>query len=150
MDHDEKVALLKQKLQRLQSLKKALDHVQGAEVRSSGDGLNGRGDTSMNQQFANLGNNQVNEGPRQPTDKELFGHLVPSEEQVRQAEDSYENHHNNFYREVQQPIKQDERFLKKSGDIEENNVSFVDSLTPEQREQYEARTKAIDRKNVLK
>jgi hypothetical protein len=41
---------------------------------------------------------------RQPTDQELFGHLVPTEEQIKKAEDEWGNGLNNFFREVQKPI----------------------------------------------
>jgi len=31
------------------------------------------------------------EPPKQPTDKEMFGHLIPSEEQLRKAQEDWEN-----------------------------------------------------------
>lgn len=43
--------------------------------------------------------------PAQPTDEQLFGHLVPSEEMVKTAENNYENFHNNFYNEVIKPVE---------------------------------------------
>ena len=42
---------------------------------------------------------------RQPTDQELFGHLVPSEDQVKAAEDQWANGLNKFFNEVKKPIE---------------------------------------------
>lgn len=42
---------------------------------------------------------------RQPTDQELFGHLVPSESQVKAAEDQWSNGLNKFFNEVRKPIE---------------------------------------------
>ena len=42
--------------------------------------------------------------PQQPTDEQLFGHLVPTEEQVQKAEREYENKFNDFFNEVKKPV----------------------------------------------
>jgi isochorismate hydrolase len=42
---------------------------------------------------------------RQPTDQEMFGHLVPSEDQVKAAEDQWSNGLNKFFNEVRKPIE---------------------------------------------
>jgi hypothetical protein len=42
--------------------------------------------------------------PRQPTDEEMFGALVPSEEQVQKAEKQWSGSFNNWLAEAQKPI----------------------------------------------
>lgn len=46
----------------------------------------------------------LQKGLRQATDEELFGHLVPSEEQIEKAENWYENGMNEAFKEMQKPI----------------------------------------------
>lgn len=41
--------------------------------------------------------------PKQPTDQEMFGHLIPSEEQIQKAEDKWNNTFN-WLQEAQKPI----------------------------------------------
>lgn len=43
-------------------------------------------------------------GLRQPTDQEMFGALVVSQEQIDAAEVAYQNKINNFYKEVNKPL----------------------------------------------
>jgi len=43
--------------------------------------------------------------PKQPTDEQLFSHLVVSEEQVKTAETKWENLFNDFYKSVRQPVE---------------------------------------------
>ena len=43
--------------------------------------------------------------PKQPTNKELFGHLVPSEETLKKADDAYNNCFNKFYNDSKKPIE---------------------------------------------
>lgn len=68
-------------------------------------------------------------GFRQATDEELFGHLVVSEEQVQKAEQDWNNQINDFYKEASKPLeKQDSRENLDWG----SGKSFNDSLTPEE------------------
>jgi hypothetical protein len=43
--------------------------------------------------------------PQQPTDEQMFGHLVVSEEQAKAAQEQWENCFNDFYKSVNQPIE---------------------------------------------
>ena len=54
------------------------------------------------------------QGVRQPTDKELFGHLVPTEEQVLEAEKAYDKCISGFY--DQENLKDIDK-LNKSDDM---------------------------------
>lgn len=42
--------------------------------------------------------------PKQPTDQQMFGHLVVSEEQVKAAETKWNDTFNSFYKAVKEPI----------------------------------------------
>lgn len=42
--------------------------------------------------------------PKQPTDEEMFGHLVVSQEQVDKAKDEFENKLNNFFDAARKPL----------------------------------------------
>lgn len=42
--------------------------------------------------------------PAQPTDEQLFGHLVPTEEQVEKAEKKWDGTFNDFFKEVNKPV----------------------------------------------
>ena len=42
--------------------------------------------------------------PRQPTDEEMFGHLVVSQEQVDAAKEAFDNKIVDFFKEAQKPI----------------------------------------------
>jgi hypothetical protein len=66
-----------------------------------------RNEDTMAQQLANLLVNKSMLGqqpPKQPTDQELFGHLVPSEDQIAKAEDKWSNGMNEFFKEVTKPL----------------------------------------------
>lgn len=43
--------------------------------------------------------------PKQPTDEQMFGHLVVTEEQAKAAEDAYNNMFTDFFKQVQAPIE---------------------------------------------
>ena len=45
-----------------------------------------------------------NNGVRQATDQELFGHLVVPEEKIAEAKENWENTFQNFYAEANKPI----------------------------------------------
>jgi hypothetical protein len=57
-------------------------------------------------QLANLmtGKAMLNSVPKQPTDEEMFGHLVPSEEQVNKTEQGWSNSINSWLAEASKPI----------------------------------------------
>ncbi len=68
--------------------------------------------------------------PKQPTDEQLFGHLVVSEEQLKKAEDDWHNTLQNFYSAANAPV------LKKNDNEEEewaSGKSFNSTLTEEER-----------------
>lgn len=69
---------------------------------------------------------------RQATNEELFGHLVPSEEQVEKAEKDWEEKFSGWYEEAQKPIEPQ----KKSAEWGLCK-SFKDELTEEELEKYE-------------
>lgn len=46
--------------------------------------------------------------PAQPTDQQLFGHLVPTETQLKQADEAFNNRFNSFYQEVSKPVESQE------------------------------------------
>jgi hypothetical protein len=74
----------------------------------------------------------VSGAPKQPTNEELFGHLVVSEESLQKAEDDWNNKINDFYTEAAKPLeKQDSRENLDWG----NGKSFNDSLSPEELEE---------------
>lgn len=60
----------------------------------------------MANQLANLmaGRSMLGNTPKQPTDEEMFGHLVPKEEAIKKAEDSWNNIHNDWLKEASKPI----------------------------------------------
>lgn len=47
----------------------------------------------------------LNGAPAQPTDEQLFGHLVVTEEVAKAAEKKWENTFNSFYDEVKKPVE---------------------------------------------
>ena len=62
--------------------------------------------------------------PKQPTDEQLFGHLVVSEEQVKQAETKWNNCFNDFYKSVKQPVEsQDNKSWGSRGPIENETLT---------------------------
>lgn len=66
------------------------------------------------------------QGPtaRQPTDQELFGHLVPSEEQLKKAERQWGSGLNDFFREVQKPVEKSQtRDFGRRGPIQESDLT---------------------------
>ena len=66
---------------------------------------------------------------RQPTDEEMFGHLVVSEEQVAKAKDEWDNTLQGFYDAARKPV------LKKSEDDVDwgSGKSFNSTLSDEER-----------------
>ena len=65
------------------------------------------GDDVSAQQLADLmvGKNMLGvQPPPQPTNEQMFGHLVPSEAQLKKAEDGYYNGINNWLAEATKPI----------------------------------------------
>jgi hypothetical protein len=63
----------------------------------------------------------MQEPPPQPTNEQLFGHLVPSEEMVKSAEDNWQNGLNNFFAEASKPISA--RFAS-----EEEEIAYWNSI----------------------
>ena len=43
--------------------------------------------------------------PKQPTDEQLFGHLVPSEQQVQAAEDQWNTQFTRFFKTKHEPVE---------------------------------------------
>lgn len=67
----------------------------------------GTGADILNKQFSQLAKNTQEAAP-QPTDEQLFGHLVVSEEEMKKRESDWENVINNWHREAAKPVeKQD-------------------------------------------
>jgi hypothetical protein len=64
-----------------------------------------RAENIMSNQLANMmqGRAMLGQPPRQPTDQELFGHLVPSEDQLQKAEHQW-NNRMNWLEEAVKPI----------------------------------------------
>jgi len=54
--------------------------------------------------FERLAKSIVRDTPKQPTDEELFGHLVPTEEQIQKADHEWENKLQLGYEEASKPI----------------------------------------------
>lgn len=48
--------------------------------------------------------NMLGTVPKQPTNKELFGHLVPNEQMIKTAEDKWNNVHTDWLKEAVKPI----------------------------------------------
>lgn len=63
-------------------------------------------ENAMANQLANMmaGKAMLGNVPRQPTNDELFGHLVPKEEVVKAAEDRWNNLHSDWLKEASKPI----------------------------------------------
>lgn len=71
----------------------------------------------------------INDTPRQPTDEQMFGHLVVSEEQVQKAEQAWNGVFNKFYDSSAEPLeKQDSIDNLEWG----NGKSFNDSIEEEE------------------
>ena len=61
---------------------------------------------------------------KQPTDQELFGHLVPTEEQIRAAEAKWGSGINDFFTEVQKPVEQVQKHdVGRRGPIREEDLT---------------------------
>jgi hypothetical protein len=65
-----------------------------------------QGEDALANQLANMmaGKAMLGNPPKQPTDQEMFGHLVPSEEQIQKAEKSWGGAINNWLEEASKPI----------------------------------------------
>lgn len=68
--------------------------------------------------------------PRQPTDEELFGDLVKSEEELKKEHESWENTINKFYAEAKKPVE------KQPQGEWAGRGSYMDELSDEEREQW--------------
>jgi len=96
-----------------------------------------------NEEIANyILKDMANNSFRQATDKEMFGHLIPTEEQICKAEEDYQNKINNFYKTATKPIG------KPVDESWSGGTSFLDSLTPEERAKFEAGQKEADKHNL--
>jgi|SRR5688500_7819581 len=90
-------------------------------------------------QFSELANSIIRDTPPQPTNEQMFGHLVPSEEQVRKAEHEWENKISGFYEEATKPIEP-------QVETEWGNCkSFKDTLTEEELKKYIEEEKKFDK-----
>ena len=67
--------------------------------------------------------------PSQPTDEEMFGHLVVTEEMAKKAEWEWENKQNNLIKALNEPVIPEEKQQIEWGD----GCSFNDSLTEAER-----------------
>lgn len=65
----------------------------------------------------------------QPTDEQMFGHLVTTEEQLHKAKEDWDNKLNGFYEAAQSPIIPKEEEQLEWGD----GASFNESLSDEER-----------------
>jgi hypothetical protein len=73
---------------------------------------------------------ELNKSQRQPTNEELFGHLVVSEEQVKKAEENWNNTFNNHFDLLKKPI---ENQRSKENLEWGKGKSFNSTLTEEER-----------------
>ena len=101
------------------------------------------GKEAINDQFDGLATSIIADTPPQPTDEQLFGHLVPTEEEVKKAEYEYENRIRLGYEEALKPI--DPEHDKREWGV---CKSFKDSLTEEELKQYNNEERKQD--SVLK
>lgn len=67
--------------------------------------------------------------PKQPTDEELFGHLVVTEEMAKAAQDQWENGMNKTINDLNQPVVKPEDQQLEWGD----GTSFNDTLSEQER-----------------
>lgn len=65
--------------------------------------------------------------PRQPTDEEMFGHLVVTEEQVQKAQKEWDNKLNDWYAAVNKPVD------KQDNPWEFGRGSIMDELSEEEK-----------------
>lgn len=78
-----------------------------------------QGENALANQLANLMLNKAmlgNKPPRQPTNEEMFGHLVPSEQQLAKSQQDWTGAINNWIAEATKPISQ--RFSSEEEEIE--------------------------------
>lgn len=67
--------------------------------------------------------------PKQPTDEEMFGHLVPTEDQIKKAEEQWEDVFKNHFNQLKEPLeKQDSKDNIEWG----NGKSFNSTLSPKE------------------
>jgi len=86
-----------------------------------------------------LENSKTNEF-RQPTNEELFGHLVPTDELVEKANNDWENKIGGFYKEAEKPI--DSRHKEREWGM---CKSFKDRLTEEELKKYEQEEQGLNK-----
>jgi hypothetical protein len=79
--------------------------------------------------------------PKQPTDEEMFGHLVVTEEQVKKAEQDWENKIGNGYNEASKPIDPNHD-SREWGECK----SFKDRLTEEELNKYLQEEEQLNKK----
>jgi hypothetical protein len=72
------------------------------KVKKSEDDVRAEGLAKM---MSGMGIPMHSDSWRQPTDQELFGHLVVSEEQATLAKSKWDNHFSNFFNEVTKPVE---------------------------------------------
>ncbi len=79
----------------------------------------GKGKDVIGGQFSNLDfkNTHKEPGIRQPTDEELFGGLVVTEEQVKKAEEAWENTFSNFFSLQNKPVEKQDKITWGRGPI---------------------------------
>lgn len=81
---------------------------------------------------------QAHTGPgRQPTDEEMFGHLVATEEQIKKAEDDWNNTFNKHFDALSKPV--DDQNSKETQDWGSRG-SVLDELSEEERVKWNMNT----------
>lgn len=81
--------------------------------------------------FEEFAKSIINDTPKQPTNEELFGHLTITEEQVKKAEQEWDNKFQSGYKEAVKPI--DPNHEDREWGMRK---SFVDNLSPEELKKY--------------
>ena len=71
------------------------------------------------------------DSPKQPTDEQLFGHLVVTEEELEKRQKKWENTILNWFKEVNEPIEK----INKN-DWQPSGESFLKSLSEEELKKY--------------
>lgn len=102
------------------------------------------GEESINESFSSLTKGIIEgskqDGIRQPTDKEMFGHLEVTEEMVKKDQDEWDNKLGNWYEEAQKPLEKNNT----NENWEPDGTSFLDDLSEEEKEAYENGARAHD------
>ena len=61
--------------------------------------------------------------PTQPTDQQLFGHLVVSKEELKSRESKWENCFNDFYKSVHTPVESQNKAFVGRGPIDKETLT---------------------------